>query len=201
MDIVGHRYLAVKVILALLTGAVLLAGCDGSEPATPATPATPSATPTPAPRDVPNDIKSLDDVCEGKTYRDSPAYDGPGPHQVHLTGTDWAANLNDWATSSNADEYKLVGCLTLVPGPHQQDCTYTDSDAGLITQRLVRADIQVRLIEVRTGRQVTQTTIAGKPDQTCQISLMFGRDGGIQYGLIDEDAFSRAIDPYARRTV
>jgi hypothetical protein len=147
-------------------------------------------------------LDNLSRVCDGSPYRDAPAYQGPGPHLTYLVGIIDTVELNEWATSQDATAYELVGCVTRVAGPHVTDCSYVSTASNAFTERLVRGDIQIRLLEVRTGRQITLVTISGQPAPVCPSILPPGfTDGDIEYGTVDDAAVSRTIGPYVSRTV
>jgi hypothetical protein len=180
------RMMAVAVVALAATTA-----CGGDhESAAPKTPApTPTATTQLA---VPSAAGDLADVCAKKRiFADAPAYAGKGPHQLLLIGLVEAQQPWNFGALK---EIQLAACAQRTGGPKIDNCFYSGDTP---VQNLVRGDVKIRLVELRTGRDVATVKAAGKPKATCKTILMgYEAKQKIQYGPLDDEAIYAALRPY-----
>lgn len=175
--------------VALVLTVSALAGCDDDpEPAK-------RTSPSPSPSRslaVPSSSGELGAVCTGKVYPDSPPFAGERPHPIRIVGLDKAKQ--QWAPAGDAaDKYQLVACATPVAGPVVDDCVYRGA-GGTTTRTLVRGDVEFRLVEIRTGREVAKVPATGLASPKCE-TVVFGT-GDTQVGPPDDDAIALALAPY-----
>jgi hypothetical protein len=75
-------------------------------------------------------------------------------------------------------------------------CIYRGA-SGANTRTLVRGDVEFRLVEVSTGREVAKVPVPGLASPKCE-TVVFG-DGETQYGPPDDNAIALALAPYFSR--
>ena len=178
--------------MAMVMATAALAGCGAADDdGAAADPRTGAPSPTRS-RAVPAGTVDLEAVCTGKVYPDAPPFAGQRPHPMLLVGL--GSVRQQWAPSDNApDRYQLVACATRVAGAFVDTCDYRGA-GGVSTQTLVRGDVEFRLVEVSSGREVARVPVAGLVSPTCQ-TVVTG-DNPRQYGPVDQDALVLALAPY-----
>lgn len=135
---------------------------------------------------LPEDPWDLDKACGGKVYAKGTAYQGKGPHPVAIFMTSSHGFLEQttvyppkgaaWAPSEPEEtaDVQLVACATLAgEAPTSEKCGY----GVVVTSRVVpmsQATYQVRVLEVRTGRELRSVTVPAE-DFECPSAISGNR--------------------------
>ena len=133
---------------------------------------------------LPGDPWELDKACSGKTYAKGAAYQGTAPHPVAIFMTSPAGFLEHttlyppkgaaWRPSDpdETSDVQLVVCATLAAEvPTGETCGY--GPGGIVASTAVpmsQATYQVRVLEVRTGRELRSVSVQGE-DAECPSAI------------------------------
>ena len=186
--------LPVLLMAPLLLGA---AGCTGTDDT--ADPGGTASTPPPSPTRflrVPADLDDARLTCDrGRTFSDAPAYDPARANPLAVVGVSEVTQQRWFAVP--IAELVLIACGTRIAGPKVDNCFYSGTAP---VQDLVRGDVQFRILELRTGKEIGAVAAAGKDAPTCK-TVLFGYEAKqeIQYGPVDPDRIFTALQPYFKK--
>lgn len=151
----------------------------------------------------------LHEVCEGRSFPDGAAYDGPAPHPTQVLnrfgraddelsyyseayaewwpGT-WPA---EWAPgTADAREIQLVACVEPTDGVRTDaTCPYTLGDLHAV----LRADLVI-VREVRTGRIVAESTATADFRCPATVEIELGEDAFTLYPTLGQ--YLAAVEPH-----
>ena len=190
-----------------------------SRPA-PTTPTEPADPPSPVLRDPKV-------ACGGRDYntKQSPAfypdgqpYAGKGIHHLVMAAIDnYNAEAvedldstklpNLWSPGSVPGMYpdrftQLLLCVyqdRKYPGRTVDTCKYKDGDKIRTTAKLLSARYQYRLLEAKTGRQITTFSMTGTED-TCPAIVHSDFEGRKYYQIVSDAALTAKLRPYVEGT-
>ena len=143
---------------------------------------------------MPQTFGDLAAVCEGATYPAAPPYAGPGPHPIVLVAHPERPELSV-PLSEAVSEVQLVACAHRLDS-FIENCSYFNGRRGA-NQDLVSGDVQLLIVEVRTGNRVDRTVAPGQPSPSCAPEISgSGTSGQTQYGPVDWQAINAVLDRY-----
>ncbi|MEH1125556.1 hypothetical protein [Micromonospora sp. CPCC 206061] len=202
--------LAGLVALALLPGVAWAAvgPTDDEEPAgpvstraaSPSSESTASPTPSLSPG-LPESVFQYSAACVGRGFPGAPAYQGAGPHPIHVHDGPSVRGPANWYTE-DVTKIQLVICGASSTGRVLRKCEYLGigNDSRDVTQDMVLGRYAMEIREARTARVVGQVRFDGEDDK-CRLGL-FGRQVdekqqvSVPFGSQIEAALTKYVDAY-----